>query len=168
MEIDVKLSEKSINSAIRELKSLKKKLEKNIDIANNELVQLGKMQLSNELSSISDRDGNALGEIKEPVVTGENALLVWSGSQITYLEYGTGLVGQGTYSGNLPSDYRYAVGKVIQKNIREKNDPYWEYSRDKIKTYGIPAQAPMLKTAYFMRNNVFNVYNKILSKGGSQ
>lgn len=171
MEINVNLSKKSIEEAIRELKRLKKNLENNIDSSNEQLALLGEDYLKKELSGIGTIDGNEIGEVKESVVIGENARLTWSGSQITFIEYGTGSVGKGTYNGDLPSDYAYETGRVIQRHKKNKNDPYWRYkTKDgglSEKTYGITAQAPMLHTSYFMRNNIGKVYGKILSNGGS-
>ena len=44
-----------------------------------------------------------------------------SGKDILYQEFGTGLIGEGSYEGTLPSYWRYASGKKILQNGAYKN-----------------------------------------------
>lgn len=170
MELDIELSKESINKALKELRKLKRNLNSNIHLAGQELAKEGCSILRDNLNSIPDQDGNALGTVY-PVLALENSKIFWSGPQISYLEYGTGLVGKGTYKGDLPNGYEYASGPFIKKHIASGKGAYWHYKTKEdylIRTEGIPAYAPMYQTAKVLRTLIPKYYKNILTKKGGK
>lgn len=171
MEIDIELSKKGINQALKELRKLKKNLESNIQEAGKQLADDGANILRSKISTINRPDGNERGEVMSMTVL-ENSFIRWHGSQVQYLEFGTGVVYTkeqgGEYKGTLPNGYVYGSGAKLKANM-EKGKKHWYYNKgeDGIKTEGIPAYAPMYNTAQELRKIAPKYFDKILTKGGN-
>lgn len=171
MEIELDLSKESINNAINELKKLRKNLESNIQEAGYLLAEDGGNILRSNINTIDRLDGNDKGTV-EVVSSLEISNIFWSGSQVKYLEFGTGVVYTeeqgGEYKGTLPNNYVYGSGAKLKANL-EKGKKHWYYGKgeDGIKTEGIPAYAPMYNTAQELRKIAPKYFDKILTKGGN-
>ena len=161
MEINLTLSTKGIKSAIRELKSVKSTLEERIEAKNQQLVAEGKRILDEKIGSINNYDNNAIGNTYGTAV-GNNGTIEWHGEQIAFLEFGTGTVGkQDSYPGIFPVPWEYANSTYSKRH----EDGHWSYknsSGDLVRTYGIPAYAPMLKTSEELKKKIPEIYKGLL------
>lgn len=93
----------SISGLARKLKSLDSKVKRSNDIAKaaGEAFQTKLVSNVNEAAAkandFSSGAANSFGKVAKPTVKGGEATVRWSGNQIHYLEFGTGIEGDGKY-----------------------------------------------------------------------
>lgn len=168
--IEVKLTPSGIEKAIRELNSLKKKVDDlpyllTQEIA-NDAANFLKEQYANRPYSLVNNTYNAKAKSIDPpetpnidiIPTQYGHQIVATGKDILYDEFGTGEVGKSTATGDFLK-YRgqfnlndYNSGKFVSKNINQYGRHYWFYNGNY--TEGIPAG-----------KQVFNTRNYILNEG---
>lgn len=112
------------------------------------------------------------------VVNGNQAYIFAEGEKIAYLEYGTGLVGKGTYKGNLPTEIlTFDSPKGVPQstegwvyyyhNELTKHFGGWFYKGEDGKyhfTRGMQAQAQVWKTAQYLREHASTIINRVLAR----
>ena len=116
--------------------------------------------------------GNADVIISHTIPTQGQVQVVAEGEKISYMEFGTGIVGSGTYEGNLPTQ---PISFVSPKKSGDSHTTEgWEYNypNEKTKkdgqgwyykgeyTQGEPAQAQMFKTAQRLRTELTDIGRK--------
>ncbi len=133
----------------------------------NKLYKIGTNNLANTTTELLADKGKEIAREQykgttisvDSIVNNNTATIIANGKQVAYLEYGTGLIGKGTYKGNLPTN-----GVPITGN--------WEYYYDsphkviengkqgwylgKIFTEGRVAGNQMFNTAKSLREYVRN------------
>lgn len=161
----------------------------------NHLVKkLDKMEISGTASAIAEAiadEGVSIARRKyrsaypEAVVTKEisletgNAKVIASGDKIAYLEFGTGLVGQGTYKGKLPTEtitFKSPKDTPNREGVPQSTAG-WVYYYDnpltKVNggwyyggkfTEGQPAKAQMFETAQELKKNIKEIVVKQINK----
>lgn len=140
-----------INKTISGLQSVREKLERIKNLNNDEIV----MAIAEKGKDIAqDRFGASVTVETESLGSGK-AIISAKGSQVSFIEFGTGLQGEGTYQGELPTqDITF-----IARNGKEHTTDGWVYNyfvKDIDKNAkdhkGFVALAPMWRTANDLRN----------------
>lgn len=153
---EFELTTKSVNSLIRDVDSLINELESGKILG--KVARESKNELKNRVDTISNYDGNDIGKI-ESILTENEFELLWSGEQVAFLEFGTGVIGKMARHPDLPSEWVYGSGKSVNK------DGSWVYNSDmgRIRTFGIPAYAPMYYTGVKAREILVDRYKEVLN-----
>lgn len=146
INVSVSLGSSDIKRLARQMKRFQNRL-KRTDFADEMLAEVTE-DLRAEVGRIPDLDGNydsTTIDYFEPL-----GLVSWRGSQITFLEFGTGAKGASQpYQGTMPADYSpdptlyewiYQDRKTMQAELSE----------------GLTPQAPMYKTALKARRDLRN------------
>lgn len=162
------LSTESIAALLKELNDYSVKVEALPARITETLVSECEREIRENLSSVTDVDGNYLAEAGSSV-SGNRGIAYMEGDQAQYLEYGTGEAGNGSPH-PLADDvgWNYDSGNRIRKIETgiNKGKRMWLYF-DKIKnhprrTNGLPAQMPVLKAAVRLRGRVREVAEEAL------
>ncbi len=148
MNLNITLSERSIDSAIAQLNALAYKLDRAPDTVCDTLGSIALAEMTVNQSAILDQDGNELGA--PYMVSGAGEVEVGlTGDQVAFLEFGTGPVGAATPHPEPPSDWEYGAGETISENgdwrYYDKQRGYWRL------TTGIPAYMPVFNAAQVTR-----------------
>lgn len=153
MRIKLALSVESVNDAIKQVNAYGKSLERKCEELSKRLVELGV-----EVAKVTVRKDT--GELESGIrfekgLDGEY-LLVSEGEYAIFVEFGTGVVGQGTYPGNLLPGYGYDERRTPAAH--DPIDPTIWYYRDRDgrvrSTRGQTANAYMATSAEAMRNAI--------------
>lgn len=158
------LSISSLDKLLSNVKSYRDKVNAAPEKITARLAEIGAQAINENISGITDLDGNAPGTVSTSV-SGSHATVSQSGDQIAYLEYGTGE--QGTDSKHpeyKAAGWHYGSGKNIR---RMKNGKLMWHYYDKLKwhcriTNGIPAQKQVFKAALTMRDNIVPIAKEVL------
>lgn len=157
MKTEIPLSQKGVDKTLRSLKRLRKQLTSSYEGTLPELEETAANSLletlNGHISAISHPDGNFADPMDVSVrsVPGFGTRLIWSGNQVAFLEFGTGAVAIETGGYDLP-DVHLSAGYEHQRLHGELAPSEWWGYKDRstgesARTRGIPAYAPMYKTA---------------------
>lgn len=160
--VDVPLSSKGISATTRALRKIKQ--EYSVDGDFDEAIRVNAAQLlldalDDNIAMIVDPDGNTTGTTSLKHITGVSEIR-WSGDQILFLEFGTGVTG---INDPYPDSTIMSIVSYQPEQYHGiEGNEYWTY-HDEItgayeKTYGVPAYAPMY--------TVFLDAERILQEGG--
>lgn len=159
------LSVASLDKLLSDVKDYKAKVEAAPAKITERLAEIGAEAIQQNISGITDPDGNAPGTVGMQV-EGSSAKVFEKGDQIAFLEYGTGEQGATSpHPKAAEAGRKYNVGPYIHKMKNGKM--MWHY-RDKLRgghwrtTNGIPAQKQVLKAALTMRDNIVPVAKEAL------
>lgn len=160
MRIPLELSVDSVGSAVKQVNAYGKSLEAKCDELSKRLVELGV-----EVAKITVRKDT--GELESGIgfeKRGEGEYLVVSeGDYAIFVEFGTGVVGQGTYPGELLSGYGYDERRTPAAH--DPIDPTKWYYRDRDgvvrSTRGQTANAYMATSAEEMRQAVLRTAKEV-------
>lgn len=121
--IDVRLSASSIDAAIRELESYRSSFEGRLDELCRRLAQLGmEVAVRNIPVYTGDLKSSVRVEHKGP----RSWAVVSDSDHAAFVEFGTGVVGEGTYKGELPEEWGYDERRT--PSAHSKADPtVWYY-----------------------------------------
>lgn len=158
LNIQVPLSSKGVKSVRRVLRNLKETIIHD-DGFDESLRGIAADILANALRQevntlIFDPDGNMTGDVSIKHVAGLSEIK-WSGDQILFLEFGTGVEG---------IDIPYPDPSIMalvgyEPQLYHGDEMYWVYkdrvSNEYIKTFGIPAYAPMY-TVFLDAENILH------------
>ncbi|MEG0138200.1 MAG: hypothetical protein RR708_04375 [Bacilli bacterium] len=160
-EIKCELSVKSINDAIKEIKEYKAKVNKDIKSIPKLLAKVGLDKLNTEISSISDTDGNDLGNAS--IEYGDNYSRIYHiGKQVYFLEFGTGYIGKDNpHVKSYLMKKGYATGQMIGENGLWS---YYNKNGELISTQGIPAQMQVYETAVHIKYVCNDIIKELISK----
>lgn len=99
-------------------------------------------------------------------IEGDIGVIVASGENIAYLEYGTGERGRGSYAGQLPTDPIAFYSNKYAQDVLLPNG--WTYSYAKelgltdVPWSGTEAKAQMWKTAQYLRTQVGRIIREVV------
>lgn len=153
------LSVSSLDKLLSDVKGYKAKLEAAPEKVTSRLAEIGAETITQNISGITDPDGNAPGTVGMQV-EGGTAKVFQQGKQIAFLEYGTGEQGAASpHPVAVKAGWKYGSGKNIRKMKNGKM--MWHYF-DRLRghwrtTDGIPAQKQVLRAALTMRDSIVPV-----------
>lgn len=158
------LSVSSLDQLLSDLKDYKKKVDAAPNKIAESLAQVGAESIQETLSEITNQDGNALGEVG--IAETETGLRVYNeGSQIAFLEYGTGEQGAAdSHPLAGKAGWKYGSGPKIRKMKNGKRMwRYWDHLRGHWRiTNGIPAQMQVFTAAQKMRDRLVEIARGVL------
>lgn len=158
------LSVASLDKLLSDVKGYKAKVEAAPDKITEQLAKIGAEAIQQNISGITDPDGNAPGTVGMEV-SGESAKVFQKGKQVAYLEYGTGEQGAAKkHPKYTVAGWEYGSGPNIR---RMKNGKMMWHYFDNLRghwrtTNGIPAQKQVLRAALTMRDNIVPVAKEAL------
>ena len=160
MKIQVGLSEASIKAAIKQVNAYSKSMDKKCDELCRRLAEIG---VEAAIAHAPIGIGNLVSGIHLEKHGDKDYLVVSSGDKVGFIEFGTGVVGEGTYQGNLPDNYKY--DQRWTPEAHDPNDPtLWYYYDERGKrhsTRGQKAKGYMAAASEEMRNKVLEVAKEV-------
>ena len=107
--IDIELSASSIEAAIRELESYANSFDAKVDLFMARLAEYGVQCARDNLwmNGTIPTKGIPISSSLRAQKEGDGWIVVTDSEHAAFVEFGTGFVGQGTYSGELPPGYSY-------------------------------------------------------------
>jgi len=160
MRIPIGLSVDSVAAAIKQVNAYGNSLEAKCDELARRLVELGV-----EVAKITVRKdtGDLESGIRFEKVGNGEYLVVSEGDYAIFVEFGTGVIGQGTYPGELPAGYGYDERRTPAAH--DPIDPTKWYYRDRYgairSTRGQTANAYMAASAEQMRQAVLKTAKEV-------
>lgn len=167
MKLKLNLSSDSIKKAIESVKEFESCLEDKCDEACKQLAMYGAEQAKLALHS-SVNGEYATGELEDSITyekLGKCKYLVFTDNPCApYVEFGTGVVGSGTYKGELPSSWAYDTRKTPA--LHDPDDPErWFYFNEVfgewVPTKGQEAHAFMAQAAEAMKRDMPTVIKEV-------
>lgn len=154
------LSVSSLDALLNDLKSYQQKVEAAPHKIVETLVDYGKEQIAQGISSIRDKDGNYLATAGSYMFD-TAGFAYMEGEKSTYLEYGTGVSGQSSpHPQANEAGWQYNSGSTISST---GDWYYWDpIKQQHVHTKGIPAQMPVLKAANAIRQKEAEVAKEAL------
>lgn len=128
------------------------------------LAKIGAEAIQQNVAGITDPDGNAPGTVGR-LIDGSHGVVFEQGSQIAFLEYGTGEQGAANkHPKYAVAGWHYGSGKNIRK--MKNGRMMWHYF-DRLRghwrtTNGIPAQKQVLRASITMRDSIVPVAKEAL------
>ena len=148
-----------IDNLIKELEAYKQKLVAAPEKIVTELAEVGRKEIESNINTITDVDGNYLAAPGKSV-DGNTATAFMTGSQASFLEFGTGINGQSSpHPDASQHGWEYNTGATIKNNRWRYYDPFLDKY---VSTSGIPAQMPVLKAANEVRAQAITVAKEAL------
>lgn len=164
MRMRVELSEESLGAAVAGLSAYGKSLEARCDELCARLAGIG----VDVAKAVVRKDTGELesGIRVEELEDGGGRLVVSEGDYAMFVEFGTGVVGQGTYPAQLPEGYEYDQRRTPAAH--DQRDPTKWYYRDRdgrIRgTRGQTANAYMAEAAEAMRDAVLRTAREVFRR----
>lgn len=158
------LSVASIDKLLTDVKNYKAKVEAAPAVITERLAEIGADAIQQNISGITDLDGNAPGKVGAEV-DGGSAKVFQQGKQIAFLEFGTGEQGANSpHPKYTVAGWHYGSGPNIRKMKNGKM--MWRYF-DRLRghwriTDGIPAQKQVFNAALTMRDSLPEVAKEAL------
>ena len=163
--MEIKVDKNALNNFIAKLKNISY-VDKIADELANEGLEIAQREYGNYNVDLSIENE---GEGQRTIVA--------SGEGLSYIEFGTGLVGQGTYKGNLPTEIRTFESPKNRKPPAMQSTQGWEYNYkndltkrgngwyyNKEFTTGKIAQAQMFNTATELRRRVKAICKRVIGE----
>lgn len=163
-------SKKEVDKAIEELKKYKEELNEKIDLFVKTLAEKG-VEMAKEKLAIYDKvyTGELQNSIElkaGDVIKNDACYYIYTGCKYaSFVEFGTGVTGEGTYAHNMPEDisWEYASGQHIF--TRENGETGWYYKNEndgKVRfTTGEPSYPFMTETAIMLSMQVLEVAKEV-------
>ncbi|HEX3038153.1 MAG TPA: hypothetical protein VHO94_04070 [Oscillospiraceae bacterium] len=158
------LSVSSLDKLLSDVKGYRDKVNAAPAKITEQLAEIGAEAIQQNIAGITDLDGNAPGVVSKSA-SGSTATVSQTGSQIAYLEYGTGAQGAtAPHPQASQVGWQYGSGKNIRQMKNGK--AMWRYY-DKLKghyriTDGLPAQKQVFRAALTMRDSIAEVAKEAL------
>ncbi|WP_165170691.1 HK97 gp10 family phage protein [Adlercreutzia sp. ZJ242] len=160
MKISLGLSAESVKAAARRLDEYAEKLEGKSEELCLRLAEAG---VDAAVSHVRKDTGELAGGIRFEKSGDKEYLVVSEGEYATFVEFGTGVVGQGTYPGNLPAGWGYDERRTPAAH--DSADPTRWYYRDRNgetrSTRGQTANAYMAASAEEMRQAILEIAREV-------
>lgn len=160
-QFDVELSSASVKSIIRQLEAYGHSLEEKVEEVCKRLAEEG----VNTAVSAVRVDTGALRDGIYMQRSGDCEYMVISYSPYAwFVEFGTGVVGEGTYPGDLPAGWHYDERRSPWAH--DPDDPTtWFYTtaNGRFSTRGQSANAYMLAASETMRQKVLNIAREVFA-----
>lgn len=165
-KLKANLDSSSLGKLIDELKDYQRKFNSLETELPKRLAQLAEREIEDNLNDITEKDGNVNAHAGH-TVKGNTATAYLEGSQASYLEFGTGIVGK-SHSHPLASEigWDYLNGERIFQTKDGRIG--WIYRSPLTKEYrfteGIEAGMPVLNAAKTIRSYIPKVAKEILEE----
>jgi len=158
------LSVASLDQLLSNVKAYQKKIDEAPEKISVRLAEIGAASISENLSGITDTDGNVPGTVGI-ALSGSKATVYQQGDQIAYIEFGTGAqdaASRHPQAGEVGWNYDSGTKIHTMKNGKRM----WRYW-DKLKghwriTSGLPAQKQVYRAALKMRDSIPTVAKEAL------
>jgi hypothetical protein len=125
--------------------------------------RLGEIGMGAALKYVKIDTSELAGGISVQRIGNADYLVVSVGGHAAFVEFGTGVVGAGTYEGELPADWDYDLRETPEAH--DPNDPtaWYYYDEDGIrhKTRGQKAASYMAKSSEEMRQKVLEIAKEV-------
>ena len=162
MKITMELSAKSVGEAIKQLRQYEKHLDEKVDELCRRLAEEG---VEAAKANVPVDTGWLQSGISVERVGDKDYLVVSAGKYAAFVEFGTGVVGQGSYAGELPSGYTYNDGQTPAAHDPMDPDAWFYYDAYGVRrrTKGHAAQPYMLDTAEYIRASVMEIAKEVFA-----
>lgn len=162
------LSKKELDKAIEELKNYKKELNEKIDLFVKKLAEKGVEIAKDKVSIYQAIDSGKLLdsiELKEgDIIKNGACYYVYTGCEYaSFVEFGTGVMGEGTYSHNMPEDinWNYASGQHVFTTKDGRTGWYYPTNEGYKFTEGYPSRPFMTETAIMLSMQVLEIAKEV-------
>jgi hypothetical protein len=163
MIISCSLNPESLQSAATQLRDYAKTLNDKCDQLSEKLCEEGIEFAKSALAQHGVTDGKTVGGIQAEKGDNGTCSLVSSGKHVAYLEFGTGVVGAGTYPTTLPIEWEYDTRQSPWAH--DSTDPtLWYYYNEAgrlRRTRGNEAYAYMAQASEGMRQRVHGLAKEV-------
>ena len=161
--INITLTEKSINAAIKELDAYKGSINRKVQELCRRLAEMGAVNMSLGYARAIYNGDKDVSVSVEPIANGYT--IVASGESVLFVEFGAGA----TYGYGHPQSARFGYGPGTYPNGKGHwNSPYgWYLPKDKGggHTYGNPPAAVAYDTAKMLEQEVLRVAREVFASG---
>lgn len=153
MKVSVELSAESVGAAIRQLETYADKLAAKSDELCERLAGIG---VEAALANVRQDTGDLASGIRFEKVGDCEYLVISEGGYAAFVEFGTGVVGEGTYPGDLPGGWSYDERRTPAAHDEDDPTRWFYYDRDGNlrSTRGQTANAYMAASAEEMRQAI--------------
>ena len=163
-KLSVPLSGPGIKAAVAELRAYSASLDGKADRLCERLAEEG---VNAAVAAVRVDTGNLRDGIYYQRAGKGQFLVMSTGEYCWFVEFGTGVVGQGTYEGNLPESWSYDERRTPEAH--DPNDPTrWFYYDDKDgglrSTRGQTANGYMAQAAEEMRQKVLRIAREVFAE----
>lgn len=163
MKLSISLDPTSISQAISQLQEYQRSFESKLDELCRRLAEIG---LETAVAAVPVDTGDLKSSIFMERRGNAEYVVVADNDHAAFVEFGTGVVGQGTYDGELPSSWGYD-----QRRTPTAHDPLdptaWYYRNPNTgivhKTRGHAAQPYMLPASEAMRQSVMAIAKEVFA-----
>lgn len=156
------LSVTAIDQAKRQLEQYRRQLDEKLELLVSELAEIG---VQAAIAEVKVDTGALRSSIRAERHAGGNWLVIAESPYVAYVEFGTGVVGEGTYPKELPIPWEY--DQMRTPEAHDRIDPTkWYYYDDegyRYSTRGQIAGAFMAKASDEMRNNVLKIAREVFA-----
>lgn len=160
MKIKVALDERGIKQLANNLKQYAEQLDKK---RGEFCRRLGEIGVNAAKQAVRVDTGELQASVRFEITNDGRGLIIAEGNYVAFVEFGTGIVGEGTYEGKLPSSWDYNEQRTPAAH--DMLDPWkWYYVDDNGQvhsTYGQTANGFMAKGADEMRNAVLKIAKEV-------
>ena len=151
------LSSASVREGIRRIEAYRDSIPARLDRVCTALCDLG-VAVAVTVAPIDTGDLRSSIHVEQR--GGHTVLVVVDSEHAAFVEFGTGVVGEGTYQGELPEGWSYDERRTPEAH--DPLDPTWWYYRDPVdgevhKTQGQAGKGYMLSASETMRQRLMDV-----------
>lgn len=120
MRVDMRLSAASVRRGIARLKSARLRLIEDCDLICSRLAEIG---LATAVQIVPNQTGFLRDSIAIVKKGDARWVVVARSEYAAFVEFGTGVVGEGTYPGTLPAAWSYRLGERENPGAHDPDDP---------------------------------------------
>lgn len=156
----VTLSSPSIQKAAKQLRDYAKALPAKMDAACRQLAEIGANAAIGTLST-SEMDTAAAIRVEKGGEVGY--LVVSDGEEAAFVEFGTGVMGEGTYPGDLPPEWGYDLRWTPEAHDPKQPERWFYYDEENRRrwTWGRTARGYMFVGSEIMRDMVMPIFEDV-------
>ena len=160
MNLYISLSERSVDDAIAQLKGYLESLEAKTDAL---CARVAEECADAARANVPVDTGWLLSGISVEKRGDADYEVVSEGEYAAFVEFGTGVVGQGTYPGELPAGYGYDERRTPEAHDPLDPEAWYYYDRygERRRTKGHKAQPYMLDSAEYARASVMDAAREV-------
>lgn len=172
LEINIELSEKSIDEAIKKIREYEQSLALKNERFVNQLCEEGIPEIENSFSNIYTDDPNLdTTHINDIRINGFQNLTVGeletTASEITFIEFGTGVSYNGQAGGSphpKGKEMGMTIGGYGQGHGKRSSWTYESPNGEFVRTKGIKAAMPMYNASTAMRRKIISVARNVFGR----
>lgn len=154
-KIIIELSTSSCNKALQELKAYQREIVPKLDEVCRRLAEIGRDEAASVISGIRGSEGNSVNRL-DVVKLGNGYKIVMEGSDVYFIEFGTGDGVSAHYDTSVPVAWGTWSAEHRQMLWRKG---FWYY--DGVKYTGTPAYMPMYHAEKKMREEAPRIVKEV-------